>query len=120
VTFSRFDDSLDGHPKLRKAGLAAVGLWTQAIVYSARHLTDGYIENTWLEEKVPQRRQREELVTRLVEARMFDANGGAGYVVHDYLDFNPSREEVMRRRELAAERKRKERMSRDDNGVTGA
>lgn len=46
------------------------------------------------------------LVNRLVEVGLFDVVPG-GYCIHDYLDYNPSRAEVFRKRKADLARKRK-------------
>lgn len=113
MTFARLDDHLDGHPKVRRVGFEAFGLWCAAIVHSSKYLTDGHIDREWFEEKVPQQKRRHQLLELLVENRMLEQNG-VGYIVHDYLEHNPSRAEVEYRRTKAAEKKAAQRMSPRD------
>jgi hypothetical protein len=108
VPWARLDDSLHSHRKLRRAGLEATGLYAMALSYCAAYLTDGHVDEDFLAELVPSKRRRERLLEELVRRHLFEPNGH-GYAVHDYLDYNPSRADIERRRELAAERKRKER-----------
>src|SRR3954470_3028448 len=39
----RIDDKAHSHPKLIKAGNAALGLWLRCGAYAAQHLTDGIV-----------------------------------------------------------------------------
>jgi len=39
----KVDDALHSHPKTRKAGLAAMGLWVVAGSFSASYMTSGFI-----------------------------------------------------------------------------
>ncbi len=115
MTYARLDDGLDGHPKVRKAGWEAFGVWCAAIVHSSAKLLDGHIDAEWFEERLPNRRKRDDVLARLVEQRMLEPNGD-GYIIHDYHDHNPSRQEVVERRDRAAKKKAGQRsMSPGDN-----
>lgn len=104
MPWARIDDSAADHRKFKRAGLEAAGLYWLAVSYCARYLTDGHIDHDWLEERVPQPSKRDRLLEALVEQRLFDRNG-SGFVVHDYLDFNPTAEQVLKRRKADADRK---------------
>lgn len=119
MTYSQFDDALDGHPKRRKVGWEAFGLWCGMVIHCGKYLTDGHLDSEWLEEAVPQPRRRTKLLDLLLEQRMVHRNGDGGLVVHDYLEHNPSREEVLERRRKAAEKKRAQRMSPGDKKGDG-
>ena len=113
MTYARFDDELDGHPKVRRVGYEAFGVWCAAIIHSSKYLTDGRIDREWFEEKLPQPKRRSQILGRLVENDMLEANG-VGFVVHDYLEHNPSRVEVEDRRAKAAAKKAGQRLSLGD------
>lgn len=107
--WAKFDDLYDDNPKVRRAfslNAQAVSVHVLAITYSARHLTDGRVSEEWLRERVPHGRQRQAVLRVLVDAGLFDKNG-TGYLVHDYLDYNPSRADVLARREREREAKRR-------------
>lgn len=109
MAWARLDDLYDDNPKVRKAFLEkpqAVSVHVLAITYSARHLTDGRVSEEWLRERIPHGRQRQSILRVLVDAGLFDKNG-TGYLVHDYLDYNPSRADVLARREREREAKRR-------------
>jgi len=114
MPWGRLDDGLYDHPKLDDLGshrLAGVGLWTLAISWCNRRLTDG---------QVPADRIRllggsPQLAERLVAAGFFERIDG-GYQIHDFLEFNESRETVEARREADRKRKRKPGGNRPDSG----
>lgn len=109
MTWFKVDDALPTHRKIltipRGARrLAAVGAWTLAGAWSSGALKDGHIPDSVLEElAIPPR-----AVEDLVAAGLWHRNG-TGYVMHDYLDWNPSAEKVRAERAAAAERQRKAR-----------
>lgn len=43
MTWFKVDDNLAFHPKVMRAGNAALGLWVRAGSWSSRYLTDGFI-----------------------------------------------------------------------------
>ncbi|MGC4946208.1 hypothetical protein ACLQ2N_08375 [Streptomyces sp. DT224] len=109
------DDGADSHPKMIRAKNAAVGLWTRVGSYVARQLTDGHVpgEVAKMYGSTPQ-------IRRLVEVRLWHEHGHTcprcpavregDYYMHDYAESgNPSRAEVLARREKAAEKKRQQR-----------
>lgn len=109
MSWSRFDDGLDEHRKVEALiesnelrGLAAVGLWTLSITSSNRRLTDGEVSTAALRKLAP--RHGAGLAGELVEVRLYDLPG-AVHVVHDYLDYNPSRASVIEKRRKDSERK---------------
>lgn len=90
MTWVRLDDAFPEHPKVLALGddyEAGVALHVRGLCYCARNLTDGH---------VPARMFREDAATiaRLVEVGMWHEAEG-GFVIHDYLDYNPSRAEAL-------------------------
>lgn len=43
MTWFKVDDTAYGHPKVLKAGNAALGLWVKGGAYAAQHLTEGTV-----------------------------------------------------------------------------
>jgi hypothetical protein len=89
MTWAKFDDRYDDHPKVKKAWRrdpATVGLHAMAITYSSRHETDGYVDLDWLAEKMPNPKAREKAVHTLVDCGLFEAVDGERFRVHDYTD----------------------------------
>jgi hypothetical protein len=114
--WAKFDDQFTDHPKVVAAGPMAELLAMRAVIYCAKHETDGHI----LEAQLPRlavgipsvKRQ----VAALVSAGLWTVDeSGAGWWVHDFLDYHPSREMKEQEREEARERMRKARESRSGN-----
>lgn len=85
----RISDDFTDHPKVEAAGSEAVGLWVRLGAYAARQLTDGVIPGP-----VALRYGDQHLIDRLVAVRMLDVVED-GWAIHDYLDHNPSRAEIL-------------------------
>jgi hypothetical protein len=102
----RVDDGFYDHPKVRRAGNAAIGLWLRCATYSARHLTDGRIP---LEVVRQMGKPRE--IDALTNSHMWILDDNEA-VIPDYLDYNDSAETIKLRRKRDAERKRNDAKSR--------
>lgn len=109
------DDSAHTHPKIVKAGNAAIGLWMRCGSYAAQHLTDGVIPGAiaTMYGTSPQ-------IAKLVKIGLWHGAGhtcghcpqpaDGDYVMHEYLQHgNPTRQQVLERRARAAEKKRRQR-----------
>ena len=110
--WAKVDDTLHSHPKAMQAGLPALGLHLLAMSYSAGYLTDGFVPDGWVERE---QGRTKGLPNRLVEAGMWHRIEG-GYIIHDWLDYNPSRAEVIERREARASAGRKGAEARWNDG----
>lgn len=108
------DDGFDTHPKVRKAGNAAVGLFVRLGVHATRHLTEGHLDGD-----IVRRYGTEPNVRKLITVGMLHGSGHAcprcpqpaegDYVIHDYLDYNKSRAQIEGAREAARKRQQKGR-----------
>lgn len=133
MTWSRFDDAARTHPKAVKAGNEAWGFWAAAVMYCNQYGTDGVIGESALTTILPvpiSRRRARLLAERLCDVGLFytatksDGNSeqtaqkSAGnseqipqkseeicYVIHDFLEWNPSKLE--REEQRARDRCRK-------------
>lgn len=114
MPWGKLDDSLYDHPKLDELPQAmrmpCVGLWAVAISWCNRRLTDGHVPTGRIRLLGGTIQQADALVA----ARLFEKVAD-GYLVHDFLDFNDSREYVMSRRAKDAERQRVLRESRQES-----
>lgn len=106
----KVDDQLHSHPKARRAGLSAMGLWTVAGSHCMSYLTDGFVE-AWFVESWPKGR---ELASRLVEGGLWLVVEG-GWQFHEWEKFQPTRDQVLSDREAAAERMRRVRANKAGN-----
>lgn len=93
MTWFRVDDSFPQHPKVlaipRRDRVAAIGLWTLAGTWCAAQLTDGHLGGHMVAELAASQKHAD----LLVRVGLWETVEG-GYQVHDYLDYNPSAEEV--------------------------
>ena len=104
MSWVKLDDGFATHPKVQAAGQSAAWLHVAGLCYAAQHLTDGAIPDSSLTGmgQFTGTRARS-LAERLVEVGLWERNG-AGYAIHDYLDYNPSRKSLEERRKAARER----------------
>lgn len=104
--WAKLDDSFADHPKVAPLSDGAFRLHVEAIIYSARYLTDGLVPATFV-------RGRERRAAELVKASLWEAEPSA-WRIHDWMHHNPPGDEVRARRERDAARKRASR--RGDDG----
>lgn len=97
----RIDDQIAHHPKFLTVGAEASWLWLCGQSYCARYLTDGFIPSPAL----PTLCIVSDIngsAERLVMVGLWDRVEG-GYQVHDYHDYNPTRDEVLERKRERSE-----------------
>lgn len=94
MTWLKIDDAFGGHPKVLLAGNEAVGLWVRCASWSSAHMTDGFVPEAVVLMYGSKRLAQKLVAARLFEPRSMDADGSPGYLVHDFLLYNPSRNEV--------------------------
>lgn len=104
----KVDDSLAFHAKVMRAGNAAMGLWVRAGSYAAQHLTDGRVER-----HVARTLGTAGEARRLVDVGLWVEHDD-GYVFHEWDERQPSRVDVLDRRQREAERKAEWRRRRAD------
>ncbi|MFE4867662.1 hypothetical protein [Streptomyces sp. NPDC056682] len=113
----RIDDKAHSHPKLIKAGNAALGLWLRCGSYAAQHLTDGIVPGV-----VAELYGTKPQAAKLVKAGLWHEHGHncpdgclnpapGDYVFHDFLDDgrNTSRARAEAERKKARDRQSKHR-----------
>lgn len=83
----KVDDQLATHPKVARAGLAAMGLWVKAGSWSAQHLTDGHIPADVLVVLGARRVHAD----ALVKAGLWEADSD-GWRFRDWFDYQPTAE----------------------------
>ncbi len=95
------DDDIGDHPKFVGLSDEAFGLWVRCIGYCRRNRTDGYIPEQAALQRCRARSPRK-VIAELTgkpagapEANPLWTKVLGGYQVHDYLDWNPSREQVL-------------------------
>lgn len=127
MVWQRIDDQFGVSQKViripRKRRQQVIGLWTLAGNYSVRALTDGVIEEHELEELDA----KEVDVAELIRVGLWHGPSHrcsacprpptGGVVVHDFLDYNFSRQQVMADREKERVRKAAQRAKRSPGGT---
>lgn len=101
MTWVRLDDNMPMHPKILEVGHDAAWLHVCGIAYCSRLLTDGRIPSA----AVSMLGGPVKALPKLLAAGLWQQDG-SDYVVVGYLDWNPSRADVERKRDDRAEAKR--------------
>ena len=101
--WSKLDDAVFGHAKFVMAGSDGVAMWLMAVAYASRYVTDGFVPGAVVPTLYNVRHPMK-VAEHLVVVGLFERADG-GYKVHDFLDYNPDRNQVEQRR--AAEREKK-------------
>ena len=116
MSWFKVDDALHSHPKARRAGAAALGIWTAAGSYAMAYKTGGFVPayflNSW-------GKTGSTAAVRLVEAGLWEVaerEGEPGYVFHDWDDYQPTPDEIEKGREDARERQRRRRQRLKSGG----
>ena len=112
MSWGKLDDRYDDNRKIKRAArrdLGSIGLHVMAITYSCRHELDGHVDSEWLSDIST--RIGHDVIERaikvLVDEGLFEPDrDGDGFWVHDFLDFNASRESRQALRDKAAAAKR--------------
>ncbi len=106
MAWVKIDDGFIDHPKIARLSDRAFRVHIRALCYSAQHLTDGFLPASVFD-PVLNRMQR---ASRELRDGLWTIVPG-GYQVHDYLHYNPSKNQVLQRRASDARRQ----MSRRDS-----
>lgn len=108
----RFEDGYLGSDKLKAMPTPAIALDMAGIIFSSRELRDGLltlkdVQTVAAFVGVREWRRYAEL---LCSVNRWINRGRNGYEIHDYLEFQPSRDEVLAQREADRTRKREGRL----------
>ena len=128
MAWLKIDDQFADHPKIVQAGPLASWLHMTAMCYAARYLTDGFVPRKALPRMVDFSGVTQDgtpidvgtLAAQLVTAGLWAATE-TGWQIHDYLEYNPSRAQVLGERAAARERVADTRAKqiRQSSGVFG-
>lgn len=98
----QLDDGYAEHPKIDSLSDGAFRLHTAAICYANRYQTDGIIPAEKAPRLMP--RFRKTYIQELVDRMLWhDIGDGAAYEIHDFLDWNRSREQIAEDKKRASE-----------------
>jgi hypothetical protein len=114
----RIDDNFADHPKVIALSDTAFRLYIEALCYSNRQLTDGFIPMA-----VYVKLSKNDDADYLIEAGLWESVHGevsgssvtTGYQIRSYTEYQPTREKVQEKREQAKERLRKYREGQKGN-----
>lgn len=117
----KVDDVFPEHRKIVDAGRhlgrsgsgRVLAIWLAGLCYCNRNLTDGFIPAAILRTWTLYDRRPLDVAEVMVIARLFDRVEG-GYAMHDYLDYQPSAEQVKAKRKRDLERKKKGKPTKAD------
>lgn len=101
MPWANLDDQFPKHPKVVPISDGAFRLHVSGVCYCAQYLTDGMVEAAAVPLLMP--RYRPKFLEELLSRGLWLDRGEGVYEIHDYLDWNRSKEEV----EAERERKRK-------------
>jgi 5-methylcytosine-specific restriction endonuclease McrA len=103
VAWAKFDDQFTEHPKVVAAGPWAELLAMRGIIYCARYETDGFVPTAAVSRigiGIPSPKKKAQL---LVNVGLWEETDD-GWMIHDYLDYQPSKEEKDSQRGVARRR----------------
>jgi hypothetical protein len=132
VPWVRFDDQYPIHRKVDGMTDAAFRLHTSAIFWSARNLTDGFVSREDLDGVTARVRTPARFAAECVKRGTWHAArepcssekcpgpvDDDGWIIHDYWEYQPSKDQVVRDREASA-RRQAEWRARTRNGGSNA
>lgn len=99
MTWVKLDDGFWANPKIDSTSLPAVGVYARSLSYCGNHLTDGRITES---AALYMAKGKKALITELVSMGLWHKNG-AGYVIPDFCEFNPTKEETEKIRQARSE-----------------
>ncbi len=118
MSWAKLDDQFFAHPKIINLSKDAKLLQLAAITYCAGQLTDGLVTPGAVRMICAQVDVEAASIQELLAAGVWDVDG-KNYRVHDYLDYNPSGEQVRAERAATARRVAEWRANHPKrNGVT--
>lgn len=101
MAWVKLDDEMPRHPKVLDLSDRAFRVYITCLCTTSEFLKDGYITAA----QMKQAKASPKVVRELLEAGLIHVDG-VGYRIHDYLKYNPSREQVEKRRTDSAKRLR--------------
>ncbi len=106
MTWLKLDDGFVDHERVENLSDKAFRLHVTALCLCARKLTDGHLSDKDVRVAKTLVGAGAKSVQELRDAGLWETNGDEGLKVRDYLDYNPTAEQVREERRKAAERMR--------------
>lgn len=122
MAWVRIHDGAMDNLKIMRLSDSAFRLWVRGLSYCQTQLTDGRIPQEALQFMNVRPKDLQQLTTVLVDGKapLWETVPGFGYQVHDYLDWNDSREVVTEKRDRARVRAKNSRTSRSSHSERAA
>jgi len=97
MTWARFDDDFPQHPKIVGLSDQAFRLHVSAVCYANQKLSDGAIQESVLTILLPGagRAAVKRRALELADAGVWEKQPDGNYLIHDFLEYNPTREKVL-------------------------
>ncbi len=101
----KMDDNFITNPKLLGIGKDSKLLYFWSLGFAAKELTDGFISKKYLMNiaGLAGIDGLQDAISELLDARLWEPAEG-GYCIHDFLEYNPTAEQVRKERQEAKER----------------
>lgn len=104
MPWGRLDDNAAGNGKLLALSDPAFRMWACGLIYCQRNLTDGFIHDHAIESFGIRAKNKHKIAEELCRPQLANraalwARVNGGYQIHDYLQWNDSREEILKNRE---------------------
>lgn len=100
MAWVKLDENFADHPKISQLDASAGWLWVCGLAYCNRHATDGRIPVSVLS-RISTVKNAPRSAKRLESVGLWYRDG-IDYVVHDYLDYQPSKREMVEKSEKRA------------------
>jgi hypothetical protein len=111
MSWVRLDDQFANHAKIMSVSSDAFRLHVTAMCWSASQLTDGAVPVAATRQLGWFCTDLKQATAELVLAELWEMAPGGGWLIHDYLEYNPSKEQVLKERAEAKERMQNKRKS---------
>jgi hypothetical protein len=108
VPWYKVDDTFHSHPKSRRSGLEAVGLWTVSGSHCMAYKADGFVPE-WFVRSWPKGKRLADVLVREGLWKPEVKDGEPGWQFHDWADYQPTSEEIEADRVYARDRQRRRR-----------
>jgi len=105
MAWARIETGFRDHPKIVGLSDVAFRTWVLGLLYAVEHLTNGAVPRAVAYDR--------KAASELIAAGLWDTSDG-GWQMHDFLEYQPSADQVRSQREAA--RKRMARLRRDQAG----
>ena len=131
MSWVKLDDQYPDHPKIVEVGPLGMALHTAATCYCARYLTDGFVPTAMItrlinldgisveSNGVSNSVSHKKITDQLTLVGLFEIVPG-GFIVHDYLKYNPHGDHVKAEREANTKRQAEWRAAHPKKQVSNA